>query len=423
MKQRIVKIIMLLTAVSISGLIATQMFWIRSAVNLSEKQFNHRVTMALDGAMSDFVVLSNRSAWGAENIRASNGLLRPVVPAIDSLMLDSLISNHFSNFDIHTEFDYAIVPDGTTNNMVCSRKILSRSISVNNVNYAHKAVASTPDGFHVEVYFNNDMKSILSGMIVWLSISFVFILILIISFIFALRILIMNRKYTQMKNDFISNITHEFKTPISTISMASEVLLNSQPSSSYERIQRYSQIINNENKRLREQVDRVLQVAVLETEGVELNRQLIDIHSIIEKSILNLSLEKRKKPYELIRQFNASEPLISADEYHLTKALEKLIDNAYNYSPEHIKIKIITENRSDGVLISIEDRGQGLTSDSRKRIFDKFYRASTGNIHDVKGFGLSLFYVKSVVEAHGGYVKVKSELNKGSRFSLFFPKY
>jgi two-component system phosphate regulon sensor histidine kinase PhoR len=226
---------------------------------------------------------------------------------------------------------------------------------------------------------------------------------------------------SEIKNDFISNMTHEFKTPISTISLACEVLSDKSIEKSPERMNKYVKMIGDENKRLSLLVENILQTAILDKGQLKLKIQSIDIHNLIEQTITNIKLQVENKEGEISTDLKAANAVINGDRVHITNIVFNLIDNALKYSGDHPVIKISTRNDSEGVFISVEDNGIGISKENQKRIFDTMYRVPTGNIHNVKGFGLGLSYVKAVVEKHGGSINVESELGKGSTFTIYLP--
>lgn len=258
-------------------------------------------------------------------------------------------------------------------------------------------------------------------MIVMLSASGVFILVAVFSFYYSISTIMKQKKLSEMKNDFISNMTHEFKTPISTISLACEVLSDKTIQKSPERIDNFIKMIGDENKRLSVLVENILQTAILDKGELKLRIQDVNIHSIIENVIVNIRLQVENKEGDLITNLSARNPIIKGDRLHITNIIFNLVDNALKYSIEKPEIKISTKNNYSGVLITVEDNGIGISKENQKRIFDTMYRVPTGNIHNVKGFGLGLSYVKTVVEKHGGIISVDSTLGKGSIFTIALP--
>jgi two-component system phosphate regulon sensor histidine kinase PhoR len=228
------------------------------------------------------------------------------------------------------------------------------------------------------------------------------------------------KKLAEIKNDFINNMTHEFKTPISTISLAVEVMKDGDVKKDSGKINRYLNIIQDENRRLGTQVEKVLQMALLDKGEVKLRLDSVDIHGTIEQVLTNLSVQIEQKNGIVNLKLKADKSEIVADEVHLTNIIYNLLDNANKYSPENSEITICTKNLANSLKISISDNGIGMTKDQMARIFERFYRVPTGNLHDVKGFGLGLSYVKKMVELHNGQIFVESKLGEGSKFEIIF---
>lgn len=255
----------------------------------------------------------------------------------------------------------------------------------------------------------------------WLIMGVIFVLIIIFCFGFIVFAVYRHKKLSEMKTDFINNMTHEFKTPISTIALASEILVNSNGDTGLDKIQRYSKIIMEENERMQSHVEQVLRMTKLDKGGYDLSKEETDVHELIQNAVHNLCLEHCDREVDMRYKFSALKPVIMADQVHLTNIIKNLVENAYKYSPEKPVIEIETANNSDGIIVSISDNGIGISHDKQKYIFEKFYRVPTGNVHNVKGFGIGLYYVKVMAEAHKGRIGVKSEPGKGSRFELFLP--
>jgi two-component system, OmpR family, phosphate regulon sensor histidine kinase PhoR len=257
----------------------------------------------------------------------------------------------------------------------------------------------------------------------WLpsAMSLVFTLIILLTFSVTLYTIIRQKKTSEIKNDFINNMTHEFKTPIATISLALDALVNPKVRADDARVNYYARIIKDENKRMHQQVEKVLQTAQLERQNLELALEQVDVHQLIQKAVEPFQLHIEKRQGQLDLKLNASNPIIVADPSHLVNMIGNLLDNANKYSPNAPKITIQTAATPKGLHISVEDQGTGMSREAQKKVFEKFYRVPTGNIHNVKGFGLGLSYVKTMVEAHSGTIHLRSELGKGSRFTLWLP--
>lgn len=273
------------------------------------------------------------------------------------------------------------------------------------------------------VYFPNKESYVWKSIWITLILSLLFITVILFCFYYTINVIFKQKKLSEIKNDFINNMTHEFKTPIATISLAVDAISSPLMAQQPEKISRFATIIREENKRMNKQVEKVLQVAQLEKDDFVLHPKEIDVHAVIETAVQNIGLQIEKREGQLIENLGAKKPVILADEVHLTNVIYNLLDNANKYSPENPIITIHTEDvRGGGVKIVVRDNGIGMNRESINKIFDKFYRVHTGNVHDVKGFGLGLSYVKRIVEAHGGTITVKSDLGKGAQFTLYFPE-
>lgn len=255
--------------------------------------------------------------------------------------------------------------------------------------------------------------------------SIIFTLVLLVTFIFTIYIIFRQKKLTEIKNDFINNMTHEFKTPISTISLAAQMLNDPAVGKSPAMFKHISGVINDETKRLRFQVEKVLQMSMFERQKTTLKMKEVDANELINGVINTFRLKVEKYNGTLDAELNAEDPIVYVDEMHFTNVIFNLLDNAVKYKkPEgDLKLKVRTWNESGKLHISIEDNGIGIKKENLKKIFDKFYRVHTGNLHNVKGFGLGLAYVKKIITDHKGTIRAESELNVGTRFIIVLPLF
>ena len=251
--------------------------------------------------------------------------------------------------------------------------------------------------------------------------TILFAAIILGCFFYSVNVIFRQKKISEMKTDFINNMTHEFKTPIATISLAADSITSPMVASHPDKIQRFAKIIKQENKRMNSQVEKVLQMALIDKREFSLKLSDLNLHSIVHRAVENISLQVEKREGEALMELNAENPVIEGDSTHISNIVNNLLDNANKYTPENPKIVVQTRNVSNGVEVIVKDNGVGMTKEAKKHIFDKFYRVHTGDLHDVKGFGLGLSYVKAMMTAHKGHIDVKSELGKGSSFILFFP--
>jgi two-component system phosphate regulon sensor histidine kinase PhoR len=251
--------------------------------------------------------------------------------------------------------------------------------------------------------------------------AILFTIIITTAFFITIRTLLKQKKLSEIKSDFINNMTHEFKTPLATISLAVDALRNEKVSGDKEKTAYFTGIIKEENKRMNKQVETILQAALLDKQEVQLNLQKLSAHQLIRSALNNIALPVQEKNGQIEVQLDAEKDLIMADEVHFTNIINNLLDNAVKYSKEDLYIKLSTSNQGNLLKIKIEDNGIGMNKETLSRIFEKFYRAHTGNIHNVKGFGLGLSYVKTMVDAHRGSIKPESTPGKGSCFLISIP--
>ena len=251
--------------------------------------------------------------------------------------------------------------------------------------------------------------------------TFVLTALLIGIFVYTILIILKQKKLSNIKNDFINNMTHELKTPISTISLASQMLRDNTVSNTAKTIEHISGIIYQESKRLTTQVEKVLQMAVFNEGKLKLKFKEVNINALITSVVLNFELRVKSKNGELSSDLKAEPSIIKGDEVHITNVLFNLLDNAVKYSKDEPKIIISSELEDGYLMVSIKDHGIGIQKEHIGQIFERFYRVPTGNVHDVKGFGLGLSYVQKIIEAHKGKIKVDSAPNKGTKFMIYFP--
>ncbi|MFW6226680.1 MAG: sensor histidine kinase, partial [Bacteroidota bacterium] len=273
----------------------------------------------------------------------------------------------------------------------------------------------------LNIHFPRKHSYILSQMSLMLAIAVFLILLLIYSFYYTIHTIIRQKKLSEMKNDFINNMTHEFKTPISTISLACQTLNDDDVPKNQELYQDYINVINEENNRLGVMAEKILQTAIIDKGTMELKPEVTDMHEVIKNALDKIRMQVEQKNGRIITRFEASNPVVRADKFHMINVIYKLLDNANKYSLQEPHIEVITRNKTNGLQIDVSDNGIGISKANQKKIFEKLYRVPTGNIHDVKGFGLGLSYVKAILDKHGGDINLQSELKKGSTFSIFIP--
>ena len=281
---------------------------------------------------------------------------------------------------------------------------------------------SNDDSFYeLAVIFPQRERFVLSSIIEIASLSTVFMLIIIAVFIITLNQLVTQRRISEIKTDFINNMTHEFKTPIATMNLVLDTLKSPIALNNPDKVMHYVKILKQENKRMLAQVENILQISRLEKGNLQLEREPLDVHDLITNAITHVQVMLNERGGVIHTHFLADNSDISANESHLTNVFINIIENAIKYSPEAPIIDIYTENIKNRILIRIKDKGQGMSKQAAKYIFDKFYREHTGDLHNVKGHGLGLAYVKSIVEYHQGTIYVESDKGKGSTFFIKLP--
>jgi signal transduction histidine kinase len=273
----------------------------------------------------------------------------------------------------------------------------------------------------LSISFSDKLNYLLDGIWVVLLFSIAFTVLIIWGFAYTLKVVLRQKKLADIKNDFINNMTHEFKTPIATIAIANESMRDPRIYQVPEKLEFYNNIIRDENQRMLRQVETVLQMAQIDKGEVKLKMEDTDINDLVETAVSSMSLTVEQRDGKITVNNEAVQTTILADPTHILNVLINILDNANKYSPESPVITVNVYNKPESVIIEISDKGIGMSKEVLKKIFDTFYRATSGNIHDVKGFGLGLSYVKAILTEHQGTIEVESEPLKGSTFTINLP--
>ncbi|MEQ8520704.1 MAG: HAMP domain-containing sensor histidine kinase [Vicingaceae bacterium] len=399
---------------------AIQVYWVQKAFDLEERQFNQRVHVAMSNVAKEIQTLNSEANQALEPVKqlSSNYFIASINDTLHPYLLESLLRNEFDRRNIKIDFEYVIY-DCFTDSIVYSQYVsmeedkIPETSSQNKLNWQR-------DGHYFGVYFPGKQSYMVNQMGIWIFSSTVLFFVFIY-FAYTTTIILRQKRLSEIRTDFINNLTHEFKTPISTISLSTEVILNDETLGQPEKIKQYAEIIRQENNRLKIQVDRVLQLATLDNKNIVLNREIQDVNKIIKEAIKGFSLILIERKGKIESSFSAHHSHALIDHLHFSNIIYNLLDNAIKYSPNEPKIRVSTRNVNRNIEISIEDQGIGIDRQQFKYVFDKFYRVPTGNLHDVKGFGLGLNYVKTVIELHEGKIHLESEVGKGSKFDLTLP--
>jgi two-component system, OmpR family, phosphate regulon sensor histidine kinase PhoR len=436
--KKILPVITILISLSLLGLIFFQFLWIKSAKDTKDKQVEENIWRAMDVVGEKLLDDNNLIIPFApkKDLLFQNDKLQlqPIRPSvmqrfskedINEIIRSAFNKNNLKNFP----FEFAVV-EGTLN----GRQLLSDNFynlftdTIHNTNHAY--LLAPPSGSNYENLVNEEWLNVIvpnQKNIIWKEMfwfimgAILFTLIITTAFFITIRTLLKQKKLSEIKSDFINNMTHEFKTPLATISLAVDALKNDKVKGNDEKTNYFTNIIKEENKRMNKQVETILQAALLDKQEVQLNLKKLHANDLITLALNNITLQVEEKEGKLDVQFNAEKDMVLADEVHFTNLINNLLDNAVKYSKDNLEIKLSTSNTGNQLKIKIEDNGIGMNKETVNKIFEKFYRAHTGNIHNVKGFGLGLSYVKTMVEAHHGTIKADSVLGKGSTFIITIP--
>lgn len=336
--------------------------------------------------------------------------------------LDGILDKVFTNNGVNLPFFYSVVDKQGKVIYKCHKDIQNADLNAHNNVYTQKLFPSEETGksAYLQVIFPTKQNYILNSMNLLLP-SIGLITLIMFVFIVAIIVIFRQKQLNNMKNDFVNNMTHEFKTPISVISLASQMLQDEGVGKTPETLKHISNVIRDETKRLSYQVEKVLQMAIFEKDNSILKLNEIRINPLIRDIISNFSLKVTSKGGKITANLKAGYDTAMVDEVHFTNVIFNLLDNAVKYCDKPPLLTVETWNEKDNLIISIEDNGIGIRKEDLKRIFEKFYRVSTGNLHNVKGFGLGLAYVRKIVTEHKGTIKVESELNIGTKFIITIP--
>jgi two-component system phosphate regulon sensor histidine kinase PhoR len=439
MSRKLIGILILLAIVSVAGIIATQIYWLDKAfevqktqidlrkeqVDAEAKQFNDRVTIALTNVAEEILTINNDPAdlfQAVKQIRP-NYFTVAINDTVHPYLLERLLRTEFERRNIQENFEYGVY-DCFTDSIVFGDYIALSENAPPNDSPEAPQIKWDKDGHYFGVFFPHkepfSINAPSSKISTW-AFSALISLIVFVFFAYAVYIVLRQKRLSEMKTDFINNMTHELKTPISSISLSSEVLLKPDIVQQPERLHRYAELIFSEVRRLRLQVDKVLQLATLERKKVDLKKVHLDLHEMLRNAVNTLQVANESAGLKIELDLNAEAHLIEGDEVHISNVIFNLLDNAVKYSEGNPEITIATETKGTTVQVAITDHGIGIPKKSLPFIFDKFYRVPKGNLHDVKGFGLGLYYVKQMVKAHGGKINAESLEGKGTTITFNLP--
>ncbi|WP_428229233.1 sensor histidine kinase [Flavobacterium sp.] len=344
--------------------------------------------------------------------------LTPIEGRITKDKLQKLLKKELEEYGVNTKFEFGVLNSGL------ATKVKSDGFHYDKDASYHIPIYTDNEGnskYELFITFPHKKKFLLSELLSITILSIIFTLIIIVAYTSALNQLLRQKHISEIKTDFINNMTHEFKTPIATINLALDAIKNPKIIEDKEKVFRYLQMIRDENKRMHAQVENVLRISKLEKRELDITKEPTAIHDIIDDAIEHVNLILEDKHGTVVKHYNAARTTCLINEVHFTNVLVNILENAIKYSPDIPEIEIFTENVKDMILIKVKDNGLGMSKVAQKRVFEKFYREHTGDLHNVKGHGLGLAYVKRIVEDHNGQVYVESEKGKGSTFIIKIP--
>ncbi|MBX5439685.1 MAG: HAMP domain-containing histidine kinase [Thermoflavifilum sp.] len=417
MKSSTLRKLVIVGALLMTCVLAAQIYWLQKTYALEEKEFNVKVHSALNEVV--------------QRIRLSQRDSTPFIEAVERPETDYYIADikyHINGDSIENYLKRAL----EENDLFTSYQFGIYNASTHKFEHVETESFNPEDSPHIQpfppihkeedylaVLFTNRKKYIIGEMNFWIF-STLTLIVVIIAFALTLLILLRQKLLSEIQKDFINNMTHEFRTPISTIQLSAEVLKQAAPIQQHPRLLNYTRIIEHESSHLEQQVERVLQIAQIERANPRLHIEKLNVHNIIQRCIMDFEYLIQQKSGRFNLRLEATQTCVEADALHFTNILFNLIDNAIKYSPTPI-ITVRTWNDAQKIYISVQDNGIGIPRQYHKMLFSQFFRVPTGNVHEVKGFGLGLNYVKLYTRAFKGKVTVESEPGKGSNFTLSFP--
>ena len=436
--KKIFPVITILILLSLLGLIFFQFLWIKSARDAKDKQVEENIVRAMgDAAMIltqekvSIIPMGKKSDLLFPGDKLQLQYFKPsIIQRFSRDEIQEVVRKAFNKNNLQSfPFEFMVSSNLLTGEQIMTDNFYKlNSDSANNKN--HVILLEPQSGSSFENLVREEYLSVIvphQTTIIWKEMiwfiigAILFTIIITTAFFITIRTLLKQKKLSEIKSDFINNMTHEFKTPLATISLAVDALKNEKVKANTEKTSYFTGIIKEENKRMNKQVETILQAALLDKKEVQLNLKKMSAHDLIVSALNNINLQVEEKQGKLDVSMEADRDMIMADEVHFTNVINNLLDNAVKYSKENLEIKLTTQNAGNQLKIKIEDNGIGMNRETLNRIFEKFYRAHTGNVHNVKGFGLGLSYVKTMVLAHRGHIKAESVLGKGSTFIITIP--
>lgn len=420
MKNRTILLVVILGAIAIIGIIGMQTYWVVNTWNNNEEEFNQKVHLALYNVARSMAHLHDATlpSHSVVKQRTTNYYVVNIANEIDPGSLEYFLQKELEALALNIDFEYAVF-DCHTDEMV-----YGNYCSYSPEKKADLELGNLPKYSEFTYYFGVKFPTrpnyLFNKMQISLLLS-VLLLITVVFFAYAMFVILTQKRLSEMQKDFINNMTHEFKTPISTIKISADVFLNNPQIQENQRLLQYAGIIKEQNQRLNNQVENVLQLARIERRNFELKPETIDLHPFLEDIATAPALYVEKMGGVFKTDFAKTDIKVWADRLHLSNVLHNLLDNALKYSKKVPHIELRTQKRGNQVEIIVIDKGIGISKEQQEKVFEKFYRVPTGNVHDVKGFGLGLFYVKNICKKHGWKLELDSEPGVGTTVCIRMP--
>ncbi len=421
MKRKAIILVIVFSSISLVGIVFTQLYWVKKSLDLKSEQFDNSVRIAMKSVLNQLLDNKNDTTFQQHLLNLS--CRKPKLDVIDIIqpaMLDSLLTEEIHCMELHSKFNYCLYnrlnDRFVTGNYEGAQQYLLDSPYQFSVASLYK-----PGDYYLSIVFLGKTGFVLGQMKAWLLLSIFFLVVLIISFIWVAFTILRQKKLSEMRTDFINNLTHELKTPIATSSLAAEMILRPEVFSNEEKIKKYAGVILDENLRLQNHVEQVLQVAIFEKGHQHFKYRRTNIHHLLQSVLESFELRISEDNIKIDILLEAERQIVVADKTHMLNVFYNLLDNAIKYSPNNPEIQIKTWNTKKGIIVRVKDNGIGISPEYQKNVFKNLFRVPMGNIHDVRGFGLGLFYVKTVVDHHAGNIELKSEVGTGSSFDILLP--
>ncbi len=423
MNNRTIQRVVILGAIAILFVIGTQAYWVMRTWNVNERDFDRTVNIALLNVAKELSVV-NQSILPPQDLitrTSSNTYAVNINSQIDARNLDFYLKKHFEAATLNEDFDYAIY-DCHDEKMVYGKYFSYSPSSADSLN-VKKDFQPLEDATYFFVVRFPKRSSYLLGSMALTVVLTVVSLLTVLFFIYSMLIILRQKRLSELQKDFINNMTHEFKTPISTIKIAADVFASHPVIQTDSRLSKYTQIMREQNNRLNTQVEKVLQITRIDKNTLDLNLEVINLHELLETVLPSIQVKIEEQNGTLAQNLTAKQPYIKADTLHLTNIIHNLLDNAMKYCKDgKPEIEVKTEDSGKNVRLTITDMGIGINKEHHKKVFQRFYRVPTGNIHNVKGFGLGLYYVKNIVQAQGWTIDLTSEEGMSTSIIIEIPK-